>query len=275
MSTVPMPTVAPRMLLTAALACLASFLVLLHPATDALAEDDDISAVGPRTTLFLFGPQLPFMFDIKGQRLDFRWSDLAPYGNTGLGALENGSGMVIGIDREFWVADETDPVPRPLTEETTPSGLVATFIPDNSVDIEASLDLQALQAILDDAFGNTGTYAYMFRLTGIVDALAYQLTSPPPGGAVIEAIAEGDSQAAMTIGTEKFLIENQAVTLIGLRAPAYMNGVLQVPYRIHFIADDKSALGLVTDLLADNLKLEWTRVDAINIHMWDVKAAVE
>ncbi|MCP4319112.1 MAG: acetolactate decarboxylase [Hyphomicrobiales bacterium] len=61
------------------------------------------------------------------------------------------------------------------------------------------------------------------------------------------------------------------MTLLGIRAPSYLNTVLEVPYHIHFLADDKSALGHVTDLQADDLLVEWSRVNAINLHMWDTR----
>ncbi|MEM6461157.1 MAG: acetolactate decarboxylase [Pseudomonadota bacterium] len=235
----------------------------------ATAHDIETSQIGARTTLYVFGPELPFMFDIDGERLDFAWSDIKTFGGTGLGTLENGAGEVIGLNGEFWVADPTDTVPRKLADEITPSGVLATFFPTEKTTISTTVNLEALQTILDEAFGDTEAYAYMFRATGQLNFVEYQLSGPIPNGEILEEINANNSQAAVAIGTEKYDAENIQVTLLGIRAPSYLNTVLQVPYHMHFISDDKSVLGHVTDLEADDLEIEWTRVNAINLHMWD------
>ncbi|WP_136659394.1 acetolactate decarboxylase [Nitratireductor sp. XY-223] len=245
--------------------------LMLAALGNAAAHDQEVSSIGPRTTLFVFGPELPFMFDIVGERLDFRWADLVTYGNTAIGTLENGAGEVIGINREYWVADPTDPTPRKLTEEITPSGVVATFVPDQKYTVSTTVDLEALQTILDEQFVDTEAYAYLFRISATLDFVEYQLSGPVPNGEILAQIDAGDSQKAATIGTQKYTANDVPATIVGLRAPGYLNTVLEVPYHIHFLADDRSMLGHVTDLQADDLAVEWTRVNAVNIHMWDVK----
>ena len=42
-------------------------------------------------------------------------------------------------------------------------------------------------------------------------------------------ILDGDSQKAVTIGTRKYTAQNIDVTLLGIRAPGYLNTVLEVP----------------------------------------------
>ena len=237
--------------------------------TDTAAHDTSVTSIGPRTSLYVFGPELPFMFDIKGKRLDFAWSDIKTFGGTGLGTLENGAGEVIGLKGEFWAADPTDPVPRRLTDEITPSGVLTSFFPTDKMTVSTTVDLEALQTILDAEFIDTEAYAYLFSATGRLTFVEYQLTGPLPNGEILDMILDGDSQKAVTIGTRKYTAENIDVTLLGIRAPGYLNTVLEVPYHIHFLADDKSLLGHVTALQADDLAVEWTRVNAINLHMWD------
>ncbi|WP_419914283.1 acetolactate decarboxylase [Hoeflea sp.] len=234
-------------------------------------QDQEVTSIGARTTLFVFGPELPFMFNVEDERLDFRWSDLATYGNTAIGTLENGAGEVIAVKREYWVADPTDPTPRALTEEITPSGVVATFVPDRKYTVSTTVDLEALQTILDEQFVDTEAFVYLFRISATLNFVEYQLTNPVPNGEILAQIDAGNSQKAVTIGTQKYTAIDVPATLVGLRAPGYLNTVLQVPYHIHFLADDRSMLGHVTDLEADDLTVEWTRVNAVNIHMWDTK----
>ena len=253
------------------LAALAIALSVPAMTVPALAHDKNLSSIGARTTLYIFGPELPFMFDVEGERLDFAWSDIKTYGRTGLGTLENGAGELIGLDGEYWVADPTDPVPRKLTGEITPSGVLTTFFPTDEETISTTVNLEALQTLLDQRFVDTGTFVYLFRATGTLNFVEYQLSGPVPNGEVLDMIIAGNSQEAATIGTQKYTAENMPVTILGIRAPAYLNTVLEVPYHIHFIADDRSALGHITDLQADDLKIEWTKVNAINLHMWDTK----
>jgi len=237
--------------------------------TATMAHDDNLTSIGPRTSLYVFGPELPFMFDIKGKRLDFAWSDIKTFGGTGLGTLENGAGEVMGLKGEFWAADPTDPVPRKLTDEITPSGLLTSFFPTDKANISTTVNLEALQTLLDEQFVDTQAYAFLFTATGRLTFVEYQLTGPVPNGEVLDMITAGNSQKAVTIGTQKYTAQDIEVTLLGVRAPGYLNTVLEVPYHIHFLADDKSALGHVTELQADDLAVEWARVNAINLHMWD------
>ena len=238
------------------------------------AHDSSVTSIGPRTSLYVFGPELPFMFDIEGGRLDFAWSDIKTFGGTGLGTLDNGAGEVIGLKGEFWAADQTDPVPRKLTDEITPSGVLTSFFPTDKTTISTTVDLEALQTLLDEQFVDTQAYAYLFTATGRLTFVEYQLTGPIPNGEVLDMIQAGDSQKAVIIGTKKYTAQNIDVTLLGIRAPGYLNTVLEVPYHIHFLADDKSALGHITALQADDLAVEWTRVNAINLHMWDKNSSL-
>ncbi|MCP4319113.1 MAG: acetolactate decarboxylase [Hyphomicrobiales bacterium] len=124
-------------------------LIQLSP-PDASALDPQVTSIGARTTLYIFGPELPFMFDIEGERLDFAWTDIKTYGGTGLGTVENGAGEVVGLNGEFWIADPTDPVPRKLTGEITPSGIVASFFPSEKSTVSTTVNLEALQTLLDE-----------------------------------------------------------------------------------------------------------------------------
>ena len=119
------------------------------------------------------------------------------------------------------------------------------------------MDLEALQTVLDDVFADPGTFIYLFRAKGTLASVEYQLAGPLPNPKSRRQVAAGDRQAALTIGTQKYTATDVPVTMIGLRAPPHFNTVLQMPYHIHFLADDRSIL--------------WTKVNAVNIHYWDVR----
>lgn len=239
--------------------CLAGYLVCA-PAWS--ADDDPI-------TLHLFGPELPFMFKVPGGAKDFAWSEVIDWGDAGIGTITQGAGEVIGIDGTFYIADADDPTPRLLSDEMTPSGAVATFKAEQSLTIENSVDLDALQNTLDKHFVDTDTFVYMFRARATLASVEYQLAGPKPSAEIMEQIKAGDSQTAVTIGTPKLDAKNVTATLIGIRAPAYLNTVFEIPYHIHFLAEDKTLLGHITALEASNLEIEWARTDAINIRYWD------
>lgn len=248
-----------------------AILALLTNTGLAPAHDGEVSSIGARTSLYVFGPEIPFMFEVDGQALNFRWSDLRSYGDTAIGTLTEGAGEVIGVDGEYWVADATDPVPRKLTDEVTPAGAVVSFFATDSFTINNLVDLAALQTVLDDVFADPGTFIYLFRARGTLASVEYQLAGPLPDPEIRKQVAAGDSQAALTIGTRKYTATDVPVTMIGLRAPPHLNTVLQVPYHIHFLADDRSILGHVTALETDQLTVEWTKVNAVNVHYWDVR----
>ncbi len=250
---------------------LVATLLLLAQTGLAPAHDSEVSSIGARTSLYVFGPEIPFMFEVDGQVLNFRWSDLRSYGDTAIGTLTEGAGEVIGVDGEYWVADATDPVPRKLTDEVTPAGAVVSFFATDSFRIDNPVDLGALQTVLDDVFADSGTFIYLFRARGTLASVEYQLAGPLPNPEIRRQVEAGDSQAALTIGTRKYTATDVPMTMIGVRAPPHLNTVLQVPYHIHFLADDRSVLGHVTALETDDLTIEWTKVNAVNVHYWDVR----
>ena len=92
----------------------------------------------------------------------------------GLGTLENGAGEVIGLKGEFWAADPTDPVPRKLTDETSPSGVMTSFFPTDKMTISTTVNLEALQTLLDERFVDTQAFAYLFSATGRLTFVEYQ-----------------------------------------------------------------------------------------------------
>ncbi len=244
-------------------ACLAALLAVSSPLK--AAEKDEV-------TLHVFGPELPFMFHVTGGAKEFAWSDLMGWGDAGVGTLTEGIGEVIGIGGAFYVADPADPTPRPISDEMTPTGAVLTFASQQFLEIRGPVDLAGLQDALDRTFVDTDTFVYVFKAHVMLSSVEYQLAGPRPSGEIMAAIESGNTQEAVTIGTQKFRAENVAATLVGIRAPLYLDTVFETPYHIHFLADDKSRLGHVTALEATDLEVGWARTKAINVRYWDPKS---
>ena len=211
------------------------------------------------------------MFEMSGEPQDFSWSELIKFGDAAVGTTERGAGEVIGFNGEFYVADGSNPKPRPLTKEMTPSGVVVTFAAKDAFQIDGTVDLPRFQSSLDKKFVDTDTFVYVFRATANLRSVEYQLEGPKPSDKIRSRIESGDSQEAVTIGTKKYTATNVPATLIGIRAPAYLNTVFEIPYHIHFLANDKSILGHVTALEASDVKVEWARTDALDLRYWDTK----
>ena len=255
-----------------AIAALAAvILTMLSAGANAVERPPATTPAKAPITLYVFGPELPFMFETTGRPLDFAWSDLIASGDTGVGTIAKGAGEVVGIGGEFYVADESNPTPKKISDELTPSGVVATLNPNESFSISSRLDLNGLQKALDEKFVDTDSFVYMFMARGTLSSVEYQLAGPSPSNQVRKGIESGDSQQAVTIGTRKYTAKNVPATLVGIRAPAYLNTVFEIPYHIHFIADDRSLLGHVTGLQAEGLEISWARSDAIAIRYWDTK----
>jgi acetolactate decarboxylase len=260
----PVSRVANRPLLMLAAATVAG----LAGAALVFAEDAGLNG-GP--TLRVFGPELPFMFPTSQKVKDFSWSQLIASGDTGIGTISNGAGEVMGIDGAFYVATADDPTPQPVTDEQTPTGAVVTFVPQKTLTLTSSVDLAGLQSTLDKQFVDTDTYVYMFKAHGTLSSVEYQLAGPKPTGEILDGIRSGKSQQAVTIGTAKYTAKNVTGTLVGIRAPAYLNTVFEIPYHIHFLADDKSLLGHVTALEATGLDIAWARSEGISLRYWDTE----
>lgn len=241
--------------------------VLLAFLPTAVAGDTTAADV-PAITLHVFGPELPFMFQTARPKRDFRWSALIAMGNTGIGTITHGAGEVIGVDGDYYVANAADPTPRRVSAEKTPSGAVASFKGGRSLSIAGPVDLDGLQSALDAVFVDTETYIYMFRAEGVLQSVTYQLEGPRPDDALRAAIASGKSQKAVTLGTTKHQASNVAATLVGVRAPPYLNTVFEIPYHMHFLAADRSLLGHVTALKAENLQIKWARTEALDLRYW-------
>lgn len=240
----------------------AGIALILAGASPSTAKDDPI-------TLHVFGPELPFMFPVSGGQKDFAWSKLIASGDVGIGTISRGAGEVIGFDGAFYIAVPEHPTPRPVTDEMTPTGVAITFTPQHTLTIDKAVSLADFQSALDREFVDTETFVYVFKATATLASVEYQLAGPRPSKDVLDGIRSGESQKAVTIGTPKYTAKNLAVTLVGLRAPAYLNTVFEIPYHMHFLADDKSILGHISRMEASNIQVEWARTQALNIRYWD------
>ena len=201
----------------------------------------------------------------------FAWSELIASGDAGVGTISGGGGEIIGFDGEFFAAVPDNPVPHPVSDELTPTGVVTTFAPEHSMTVPGTVDLSGLQAALDSAFEETETFVYVFKARARLELVEYQLAGPAPSKEVREGILSGRSQEAVTIGTPKRVLRNIDATLLGIRSPTYLNTVFEVPYHIHFLADDKSALGHVTRLQASDINVDWARARDVNVRYWSTE----
>ena len=219
------------------------------------AHDSEVSSIGAHTSLYIFGPEIPFMFEIDGRALNFRWSDLRSYGDTAIGTLTEGAGEVIGVDGEY--GSPMMPI-RCRASLPTRSRLPARSSRSSLPTVSRSTTWWTWRRCR--RFSTTSLPTRHFHLPvrakGTLASVEYQLAGPLPNPEIRRQVAAGDSQAALTIGTQKYTAADVPVTMIGLRAPSHLNTILQVPYHIRFLADDRSILGHVIALEADQLTIE-------------------
>ncbi|MEM7135762.1 MAG: acetolactate decarboxylase [Myxococcota bacterium] len=231
---------------------------------------DEVPTKGP-ITLHVFGPELPFMLPGSRTMKQFAWSELMASGDAGVGTITGGGGEIIGFDGKFFAAVPDDPVPHTVSDELTPTGVVTTFTPEHSMTVPGTLDLAEFQAALDRAFERTETFVYVFKARAHLELVEYQLAGPNPSKDVVEEIRAGRSQEAVTIGTPKRVLRDVDATLLGIRSPGYLNTVFEVPYHIHFLADDKSALGHITRLQATDIEVDWAHARSVNVRYWSTE----
>jgi acetolactate decarboxylase len=167
---------------------------------------------------------------------DLSFAELAGHGDLGLGTLNGLDGEMIALDGRFYRADVEGNVAEVPGEAKTPFAVVTGFTPSLEVEIDGTLEHDALLVELDRLVP-AGAASCAIRVDGrfeLVRARSVPRQSPPYRP-LTEVVAE----------QHVFELAGVAGTMLGFRFPDYAGGIEVSGYHLHFISEDRSRGGHV------------------------------
>ena len=165
-------------------------------------------------------------------------SDLLRYGDFGLGTLDHLDGEMIILEGRVYRVQGTGEVDEVGPGRSTPFAIVTRFDPDGEISCPIVDNLSDLDSRLDAALPYQNNFLAI-RIDGRFASLTLRSVNrqTPPYRPLAE-VAKGQS-----VWTR----ENQAGTLIGIRSPAWSDGLNVPGYHWHFLSDDRKTGGHVLD----------------------------
>lgn len=183
---------------------------------------------------------------------------LRHHGNFGIGTFEALDGEMVLLDGHFYQVRADGKVYRPALSNRTPFACVADFVADQQADLTEPLDLDALEARIDQLVPEPNRFC-TFRIHGDFDTV--KTRSVPAQAKPYPPLA------GVTKTQPVFELGRIRGTLIGFRSPEFVKGVNVPGYHLHFLADDLSAGGHVLgfELARGELQVDsrhdWLRIE--------------
>jgi acetolactate decarboxylase len=165
-------------------------------------------------------------------------AELKRLGNFGLGTFDRLDGEMVVLDGTCFQIRADGKVFTVADSVATPFAAVTFFEADQTLWLDSSLDLPAVESLIDRQLP-TGNIFYGIRITGRFHSVKTRSvpaqTRPyPPLTAVV------NSQPV-------FVSKDVRGTLVGLRCPAFVKGINVPGYHLHFLSDDRSFGGHVLE----------------------------
>ena len=175
------------------------------------------------------------------------FEELKRHGDFGIGTFNDLDGEMIGLDGEFYQV-KADGVAYPVDDSMkTPFANVTFFEADNSVPLNEPLDYKGLEEYLDKILPTESIF-YAVRIDG---TFKYIKTRSVPGQKkpyprLVEVVK---NQAI-------FEFHDVEGTMVGMRCPAYVNGINVPGYHIHFIDKERKSGGHLLECQIGNVKVD-------------------
>ena len=164
-------------------------------------------------------------------------------GDTGLGTFEALDGEMVCLDGKVYQVKVDGTVVEKSDNTTTPFAAVTFFDADSTKQLQNVQSLSNLTALIDGEIPSDATM-YAVKLHG---NFSYVKTrSVPAQTKPYPALSDAVKNQSV------FERENIAGTIIGVRFPAYMDGVNVAGYHCHFISDDRQFGGHLLDCTLEN-----------------------
>ncbi|MCP4716681.1 MAG: acetolactate decarboxylase [Deltaproteobacteria bacterium] len=164
--------------------------------------------------------------------------ELKNRGDFGLGTFNTLDGELIMLNGTVYQV-AVDGLPVVVNDSVmTPFASVTFFESDITTNIDKTTDFDALKNRINAVLPTENTI-YAVKITGTFEALT--LRSVPVQNEPYPPLTEVVQEQTV------FELENISGTLVGLKMPAWMDGINVGGYHFHFLADNLSAGGHVLD----------------------------
>jgi acetolactate decarboxylase len=183
-------------------------------------------------------------------------ADLHKYGDFGLGTFDKVNGEMVEVDGKIYQI-QADGKPH-LADETnmTPFAVVTFWHASTVVTVPANLALDKFKALLDQTSPNQSQFVAI-RVEGTFSTL--KLRSEEPAAKPYPILTDFLKNQIV------FNLTNVKGTLVGVRAPAFSQGLQVVGYHFHFVSADGTAGGHVLDLTSGDSTLQVNEIPAWEI----------
>lgn len=184
-------------------------------------------------------------------------SELLRHGDFGVGTLDHLDGELVVLDGRAYQIRGDGAIAVAGPERSTPFAVVTRFVADGDLPFPAVSSLAELDAHCDNALPQKNNFVAI-RVDGRFVSLTLRSVhrQKPPYKPLADV---AKSQSVWTR-------ENVSGTLVGIRSPAWVDGVSVPGYHWHFLSDDRRIGGHVLDC-----KLEHATIRYHICRDWQVK----
>lgn len=173
--------------------------------------------------------------------------DMLRYGDFGIGTFDKLDGEMIVLDGNVYQAKVDGNVHKAPPNLTIPYATVVKFEAAKTVPVKEGAHLNGLEETINRALPNRNVFAAV-KVHGLfakvkVRSVPSQVKPYPP-------LVEAAKKQAV------FDYENVSGTIVGFRAPSFMNGASVPGYHLHFISDDRTKGGHLLEFTVVNASAE-------------------
>ncbi len=174
-----------------------------------------------------------------GFRGEATYGEIRGHGDFGVGTFDQLDGEMVAVDGRFHQLHSDGTATLVDDEQSAPFAMVTFFHGDVTQEIGDPVDHDGLLTLLSSLLADSGDFCAI-RVDGHFTRIVTRTVSKqtPPYTTLAEAIAEQVEREFRDVGG----------TLVGFRAPAYIDGLTIGGYHFHFISDDARVGGHVLDL---------------------------
>jgi alpha-acetolactate decarboxylase len=163
---------------------------------------------------------------------------LLEYGDLGIGTFDRMEGEMVMVDGTIYQVKADGRVYTPDLDNRTPFATVCRFQPEETWTIDAPVNLEALEAMINEKAANPNVFlavraegSFSFMRT---HALQMQSKPYPPTADVVRACV-------------RFEMHDVSGVIVGFRGPPYVRGINDTGYHLHFLTDDKTQGGHILE----------------------------
>ena len=187
--------------------------------------------------------------------------ELKQHGDTGIGTFNKLNGELVMLDGEVYRASGNGYIEAVPDEETTPFAVTAFLETDESAEMKAISDIDALFNELNKIVGKRSKNRfYMIRIDGTFSSINVRSVhkQEEPYKRLVDVLS---------VDQTLFDYENTEGSMVGLYCPAYMSSLNAAGWHLHFISKDKTKGGHVLGVHISEAVLTLKDIDAFEVRL--------